>query len=514
MKKKLSFLIPSIGEILFVAIFLTLLFPGNFDLLEDVDTGWHIRIGEFILNNFLIPTHDIFSYVTPPLPWTTPEWLLEVIMALLHRAFGLSGVVVFFAFFISLIYYLLFKMIRQYEGNILIDVLIILFVILSSMLHWHARPHIISLLLFVISYRILDNFEYKNENRLYFLPAIMLFWTNLHGGFIIGFVLISIYLFSNVIMYFISENKEKYQYKNKAKILGLTTIVCILISLLNPHGYNIFVYPFMVLSNQYLMDHLIEFLSPNFHELSAIPFKYLLLFVITITILGKRQLKLTEFLLVLLFTNMALYSVRNITLFGIVVAPILSRHCNFLSIRLSRKLINFLQSKSEGITAINASAKGYLWVIALLLVIAALLTGRLDQRFNEEKKPVAAVEFIKKEPLKGNMFNEYAFGGYIVYSAYPQYKVFIHGKIDWHGEEKVKEYYEISSFKPGWEDLIEKYNINWIIFNTDSALSRFLKERNDWKLIYADKVASIFVRNVPEYFEIIKKYRQPLSPAS
>jgi hypothetical protein len=88
----------------------------------------------------------------------------------------------------------------------------------------------------------------------------------------------------------------------------------------------------------------------------------------------------------------------------------------------------------------------------------------------------------------------------------------IHGKTDWRAKEKLKEYIKVTKFGPGWEDIIKKYEINWIIFDTDSALSRFLKERDDWKLIYTDKVASIFVRNVPEYFEIIQKYQKPHSP--
>ena len=115
--------------------------------------------------------------------------------------------------------------------------------------------------------------------------------------------------------------------------------------------------------------------------------------------------------------------------------------------------------------------------------------------------------------MNGNMFNSYGFGGYIIYSAYPKYKVFIHGKIDWHGEDKLKEYDKVKEFEPGWENVLEKYRINWIIFDTDSMLTRFLKERKDWQLIYMDKVASIFVRNVPENFDIIKRYRELKSPA-
>ena len=108
-KKILSFLIPSIADIIFLSLFLFLSFSAGKGLLNDVDTGYHIRAGEYIIDTLSIPKQDIFSFLTPPLPWTAHEWLSEVIMAIVHRAFGLTGVVIFFSLIISLVYYLMFK---------------------------------------------------------------------------------------------------------------------------------------------------------------------------------------------------------------------------------------------------------------------------------------------------------------------------------------------------------------------------------------------------------------------
>ena len=54
--------------------------------------------------------------------------------------------------------------------------------------------------------------------------------------------------------------------------------------------------------------------------------------------------------------------------------------------------------------------------------------------------------------------------------------------------------------------LLKKYKIKWIIYNANSSLSLFLMERDDWELIYADKVANIFVKNIPENQYLIEKY--------
>ena len=103
-KKYISFLIPSIVDIIFISLFLLLAFSAGKDLLGDVDTGYHIRAGEYILNTFSIPKDDIFSFITPTLPWTAHEWLSEIIMAMIHGTFGLTGIVIFFSFIISLVY--------------------------------------------------------------------------------------------------------------------------------------------------------------------------------------------------------------------------------------------------------------------------------------------------------------------------------------------------------------------------------------------------------------------------
>ena len=121
--------------------------------------------------------------------------------------------------------------------------------------------------------------------------------------------------------------------------------------------------------------------------------------------------------------------------------------------------------------------------------------------------PVAAVNFMSQEHLKGNMFNNDEFGDYIIYKAWPEYKVFFDGRSDMYGAERIKEYYKITRIEPGWEDVLKKYDINWVIYNNESTLSQFLLQRDDWRLIYADKVANIFMRNKPENLVWIEKYK-------
>ena len=58
--------LPSIADVIFITV-LVIILTGKGSLLGDADTGYHIRAGEYIIDNFTVPFHDIFSYTKPPL---------------------------------------------------------------------------------------------------------------------------------------------------------------------------------------------------------------------------------------------------------------------------------------------------------------------------------------------------------------------------------------------------------------------------------------------------------------
>jgi len=505
MNSRARYFLPSIGQTLFLTLFLALSLHWGATLLNDGDTGYHIRAGEYILETFSVPHHDIFSFNSPPPSWTAHEWLSEVIMALLHRAFGLTGVVLFFIFLISLTYPLLFRAMRIWRGNILADTLIILLVIVSSPFHWLARPHAFSLLLLVGWYHLLEAFQKESRNHLYLLPPLMLLWVNLHGGFIAGFLLLLIFFVGNVVAVRFPADCGKEQARRKARVLGYTILACLLVSLINPYGIQILSFPFQLVSNRYLMDNVNEFMSPDFHL--VMPFKYLLFMTIAIFAVSLRKADIIEISLILIFTNMALVSARYIPIYCVITAPILSRHAGFVLDQAEGKRFPNLKKKADNIAGIDASVSGYISVfIVVLLVAGAAAKGKLEFRFDGTKKPVGAVEFLKSEYIPGNMFNNDEFGDYLIYAAYPRYRVFIDGRSDMYGEERTKEYRKVITLGAGWEEVIEKYDIGWVFFDADSILSRALQEKERWRLIYADGVANIIVRDSPEYQELIARH--------
>ncbi len=512
-RKLTSFLIPTVAEVIFLALFLILSFSNGRGLLNDADTGYHIRAGDYILQTHSIPRQDIFSYITPPIPWTAHEWLSEVIMSLLHRQLGLTGVVLFFSFVIAVVYYLFFRALRSHDGNIFIAAAIIILAITSSQLHWLARPHVFSLLFMVIWCHILDMYQYRDTDRLLVLPLLMLVWVNLHGGFIAGFILLGCYIAGNLVECLFRDPLHNAAARHKYRAFLKITVLCLLASLANPFGYKILLFPFHLTGNAYLMDHVVEFISPNFHE--PLVFKYLLLVMIALLACSRKKLNLIELFLILFFTNMALYAIRYVTLFAIVAAPIILRRADELLEEASGVFVESFKVRSARIASVDASARGWVWLLVGVVVVCS--AGKtIHYSFDPKLKPVAAVEFLQKERIAGNMFDNDEFGDYIIYAAWPDYKVFFDGRSDMYGSERMKEYYKVINFEPGWEQVVEKYRIDWIIYDAKSALSRYLRAGTGWKLIYADKVAHIFVKKIPKYQHLIDKYRnvKPLPEVS
>jgi hypothetical protein len=505
MRRSTQFLLPSISEMVFLSVFLLLALQQGQLLLRDGDTGYHIRTGEYIIQNWTIPEQDIFSFRSPPLPWTAHEWLAEIVMALVHRVAGLTGTVIFFAFLIAWTYLLLFRMLRQESRDLLLGTVIVCFAAVSSTPHWLARPHIFSLVLTVVWYHLLNEFQYRQNNRLLFLPLLTILWVNLHGGYIVGIFLLGIYVAGNLMAAITGGEPDAERSLQKSKTLLLVMVVCIFVSMLNPQGYRILLFPFKVTSDKFLMDHVQEFLSPNFHQ--ALPFKYLLLLTIAILAWSRPAVNWIELMLILTFTYMALYSVRYITLFAIITAPILIRLIDQMKVGLPIKIREFWDQRSTHLAQMEGQTNGYFWsMVGVIAVIALGVAGNFQYTFSAKSYPVAAVEFLKNENVSGNTFTHDDYGDYLIYAAWPQRKVFVDGRTDMYGSERLKEYLTLAHAMPGWKKIVDKYAFSSILFDTQSPLTNALAEDNQWQLVYSDPLASIFLRKDGRNQHLLDKY--------
>jgi len=235
-------LMPSLTDVAFLmpVVFLFTRMQGVRSLLGDGDTGWHIRTGEWILANHRVPYQDMFSFTMPGKPWFAWEWLWDIGAAWIHGRFGLGGVVLASFFIICLTFALLYRLIARRSQNVLVAIGLTVLSAAGSTVHWLARPHLFTMLFTVIYLSILQRAQEGRRKLLWLLPLLAVLWTNLHGGFIFGIVIVGLVGAGELVRAVLAATKEERWAAVQASIPYLATAAgCLAASLINPYTYHL-----------------------------------------------------------------------------------------------------------------------------------------------------------------------------------------------------------------------------------------------------------------------------------
>jgi hypothetical protein len=523
-------IVPSVSDLLFVVLLGLLAFTTlSVRLLGDAGIGWHIRTGQMILATHAIPRVDPFSSSNIGQPWFAWEWLYDLLVGWLESVAGLNGVVLFTALVIATVFAWTFQLLLRRGTNVLVALILVLLAASAAMIHFLARPHVVSWLFTVVWFWILESSEKTwsegdsdssatpaaNPQRswiLWLLPLLMLVWVNLHGGFLVGFALLGIYWFGAAWQWLrLKEDRfedalRKIRAGRRARVLTLTGILSAAATLVNPYGFQLHVHIYRYLSNRFLMDHIDEFQSPNFHYVAQKCFAALLLLTLVALAVRKRGAsysRASETLIVLFAVYAGLYASRNIPvsslLLILVIGPWLSEAMERFSDRRlalrGRASLRFLQRMQ----AIELNLRGHGWPIVAIVFACWIAAhgGKLgtktltDAHFDAKRFPVAAVNYLEKTNVQGPLVSLDSWGGYLIYRFYPRTKVVIDDRHDFFGEDFLKSYLKMVRVEPGWQDFIQQHPPGCVIVPKDSALANILAETG-WRAIYSDDVAVVF----------------------
>lgn len=484
-------------SILFLGLFAMAMKP-----LVDTDSFWHLRAGAWMLDNARLLTIDLFSYTRFNQAWINHSWLSEIFMAIIYRIGGYGGLNLATAFVIVLAFAFVY---RAGEGGGYLRAFIIILAATTSGVYWSARPQILSLLLTAIFVYVLYDYLWRDVNRLWLLPPLMLLWVNLHGGFAIGFIVLVIAFGGELI-----KGDWRLGIRDwKATRIGRCGLACAAVACINPYGAQMLLYPFRTVSIGVLQNFIQEWQSPNFHQREAQVFIVMLLATVAAIGFSRRRLDLTDFLLFAVFTAMSLLAWRNVAAFAIVVAPILMRYANSAIEVLQEKYPKLKLPNPLGLTH-SVSLRGVprdpkdLWVnwIIVLIIAMAVLVKSIDAvsaKTNDEAiaklVPVKAAEYLKANPVSGKMFNAYNFGGYLIWALYPDQLVYVDGRTDLYDDELLKEYLNTALAGDGWEKTLKDRDVRAVLVETASPLARALAASPAWSVKYQDTLASVMVKN-------------------
>ncbi len=575
-----------ISKIILLALVFFFIFAMFNVKVWDPDFWWHLKTGEYIYQTGSLPETDPFSYSSLPKDPIHPEskrikfilssyWLSQLIFFLIYKAFSFQGIIYLRAAILTLLVFVLYKAVRREGMGFYLSIVFIIPVVIIFVNFTGERPQLFSFLFTFLLIYLLEGFrkteigdssrfiEIKNATTLakdgsgkikpslnesqrvsmnlnksqffislfYLLPIpfLMLLWANLHGGFILGVIILSIYIVSETCKYAFRKLGRPIPLKS-LKLLILTGIISIFITLLNPNGYNV-VPVLLELEKGRYMSMIIEAQSPidivkyGFYAQELITYFILLFLCLLLFLINIRKLDITGILIFAVFTYMSLSASRVIPFFAPVASLLIARY--------SLKIYEQLRDKSTFMSIIHAIKKplSLLQFPSINIVLSVLISVFLIYQLNTknlfrsgvrtERYPVGAVYFLKDNRLQGNMFNPYVWGGYMLWALYPDYKVFTDGRglIEevFFQVDRIMGASPISFYGvPEWKALLAAYKVNFIVtFSINEFSGRLvplipaLLNDPEWHLIYLGNTSLIFLRESPENMELLQKFSMP-----
>lgn len=480
---------------LILAVTFLAIFAMGLRFSIDTDTWWQLRTGELIAEQRAIPSTDSFSFTRAGEPWRYPStaWLMELKLYLIYDLFGPGALNVWMAAAITLAFVFIYM---AMSGGGFLRAFVLILATTVSGVYWAARPYMASFVLSAVFLWILEDFRWERKNRLVLLPFLMALWVNSHPGFAMGFILVGVYSLDELIRWLAANWPLRRKHlraalRGRLGVLALVVLGMLLGACINPAGPAIFGYPFETVSIGVLRDYIQEWQSPDFHQLPAQPFIWLLLLTFAALGVSRMRLALSDFLVILVSVYLTLLAGRNMPLFALAAPIVLTRHAASAIDDLRRKY-KWKPGRTRPPRWQRALNIALLVTLALAVIARAWVVypQEANQADYAEEAPVAAVEFIKETKPSGRLFNSYNWGGYLVWHL-RDYPVFVDGRTDLYSNELLTEFLDTLNGEEGWQATLEKWDIELVLIEPVWPLAKLLASEG-WQVLFEDEHSVLY----------------------
>lgn len=450
--------------------FATVLFSSR--ILNDPDTFWHIRTGEWMLDHRAILSVDPFSFTAADRHWFTQEWLSEVLLALAFRAAGLPGVIALAAGAVGLTAAVLMYHLRRFLPAAL-AVGMVSIALANAAPPMLARPHLLAWPCLALWCGGLAVARADRAAPRYALLPVMVVWVNLHGSFMLGLLLPGVLMIEAMFD----------PMANRRRVLtswGGFIVAAWAAALLNPALFEAVLFPFKLLHMTSLAA--IEEWKPTDFGKSQ-PLEVTILLALAAGFSGKVRLPPIRLLLFLALVHGALVHARHGQLLGIVGALILAEPLG--------------QCVDAGGLALPAVAQRRLAAGATLIALAALVV-RMVLPLAPERTGASFAATLDRVPVALRVrpvLNEYGLGGPLIFNGV---RPFIDGRADLYGDAFVGRYLKIvSPNRVELERALAEYGIAWTVFASDDLIVQFLDQEPGWRRLVDENGIVIHARDDP-----------------
>lgn len=493
---------------IFLVVWLLLMIGGRDRLFRDPGTFWHTVVGEHILSTGEFIRADPFTWTNHGKFWIAHQWLGEAVMAVLHRLSGLDGLLLGAVTLLAGIYAWLGQRLIRSGLHWSLALVLVVLVIAASAYHFHIRPHLATIALMGLLFGRLIDFESGRigpRGLLWLLPLFLL-WTNVHGGTLGGLATLALVFAGWTVNAWFG--KESPLRMRQVPWLLVLAAGCGLMVLINPYGLDM---PRVWLSimdaelPELIEEHApLEWGSGESWCLAALAALYV--FVLAGT--WPRWPRVT-WLIPLVWFALTCLRIRHGPLFaltaGLGMAAVFP-HTRWAAWLLS-KGSDWFQPPP------NAGRKWDLRPVLLpaLLVCVTLVSQRSAvsapvvgsgwAQLDAELWPVELRPALRSlsETTGVRLFNEYSFGGFIIFFA-PPLPVFIDDRCELFLEDGLLEAYGKAyggdrRVLEGWD---QRYRFTHALTRPGSAFDGFFAGRPGWKRLGRCPSAHLYERLSPE----------------
>ncbi len=461
---------------------------------QDPDFWWHLRIGRWMVEHGRLPSTDIFTHTVPDHVWTDHEYLTEILMWLLYSATGVVGLAIAFGLLTWAGFWLMYRQVRR-QPWVIVGIGLAIGAVAGSPI-WGPRAQMITFFLTCLELYWLQGYLSGRSRTIQLFPLVMVLWANLHGGWVIGFVWLGVALVAELIGWV--WDRENPAHRAHLRLLAIVTAASLVAVAATPHGLSLYPYPFQTQGSVAQQRRIVEWFSPEFHQIYLRPFEAMI-FLVVIGFALKRP-SLYELLLTLGALGLALQSVRNVALFVAVATPVMINTYAAYWKELSTARGWKLELPPRRIFAVITAVVLTIIVLATTLHIADSVSPARQKSLDTASYPVGAADWLEAHPEVGTkMYNQYGWGGYLAYRFYPDpnRRVFIFGEAALMGDPLLNEYQDVQTLRADWKQVLDKHGVDYIVYNRGEALANVLATQPEWTLVYQDSVAVIYVRKAP-----------------
>jgi len=468
----------------------------SFTAVADPDIWWHMRVGRWILEHHSFPHNGLFSSTGATHTWAAYSWGFEVIVALLNMLLGLKGLAIFVILFQVTLVLVFFLAMRILSGGFWWAWL------LSAVAIWAmdlnrvdvGRPVAFSILFFTIEIAlILWAQEIGRVKYLYWLPLLFLVWANFHIQFVYGLLLPALLGAVATVERWVAQRWAPGKadagdaWPFRPLTLWAIFAACLAGTLVNPYTVGLYRVIFDYTRSTFAYTVILEFQSLNFREIPH--YIQLLLVAGAFFALGRRKIDAYKLALLIIASMVGFRSVRDSWFVCITAAAIIAS-----SVRKSEAQEAHAVAPALGLSALQLGR-----ILAGAAVVISL--SALDNHFGEralfqtvhEAYPVEAVAFIQEHHFSGPLYNNFNWGGFLIGNL-PDYPVAIDGRTDLYGEDSLRQAYS-TLMALRWSEDQALNRANLVLLPSTVPLSRVLERSPQFRLVYSDRIAMVFVRN-------------------